>query len=87
MISVAITLGDPRGVGPEVTEAAVRRFRYERPEVKMVLVGPCKCDPALTPYHEIGPWDGSEAGAGRVAGAAVQAAGPEPITATSRVDI
>jgi 4-hydroxythreonine-4-phosphate dehydrogenase len=74
MISVAITLGDPRGVGPEVTEVAVRRFRDERPEVRLVLVGPCECDTALASYHEIGHWDGSEAGAGRVAGAAIQAA-------------
>ena len=74
MISVAITLGDPRGVGPEVTEAAVRRFRDERPEVRLVLVGPRECDPALAPYQEVGTWDGSEAGAGRVAGAAIQAA-------------
>lgn len=74
MISVAITLGDPRGIGPEVTEAAVRRFRDERPEVNLILVGPSKCDPGLTPYQEIGPWDGSEEGAGRVAGAGVRAA-------------
>ena len=74
MISVAITLGDPRGIGPEVTEAAVRRFRDERPEINLILVGPSKCDPGLTPYQEIGPWDGSEEGAGRVAGAGVRAA-------------
>ena len=74
MISVAITLGDPRGIGPEVTEAAVRRYRDERPDVGLVLVGPCECDPGLTAYQEVGPWDGSEAGAGRVAGAGIQAA-------------
>ena len=74
MISVAITLGDPRGVGPEVTEAAVRRFCEERPEVRLVLVGPRGCDPGLASYQDVGDWDGSEAGAGRVAGAAVRAA-------------
>ena len=74
MISVAITLGDPRGIGPEVTEAAVRRFRDERPEVELVLVGPRECDPGLTSFQDVGPWDGSETGAGKVSGAGINAA-------------
>jgi 4-hydroxythreonine-4-phosphate dehydrogenase len=80
MISVAITLGDPRGIGPEVTETAVRRFRDERPDVNLVLVGPRECDPGLAPYQEIGPWDGSETGAGKVAGAGVRAAAQLALT-------
>jgi 4-hydroxythreonine-4-phosphate dehydrogenase len=57
-VSVAITLGDPRGVGPEVTEAALRSFRSERPDVSIALFG--------------GAGDGTEAGAGRVSGAAIE---------------
>ncbi len=74
MTAVAITLGDPRGIGPEVTEAAVRAFRAERPDVELVLLGPRDSDPGLASYHDVGPWDGSEEGAGRVAGAAIHQA-------------
>ena len=74
MTSVAITLGDPRGIGPEVTEAAVRRFQSERPDVPLLLLGPGALDPGIAPFHDVGAWDGSEAGAGRAAAAAIHRA-------------
>lgn len=74
MVSVAITLGDPRGIGPEVTEAAVRSFREERPDVRLLLVGPGALDRGLADFHDVGCWDGSEPGAGAVAGAAIEEA-------------
>ena len=74
MTSVAITLGDPRGIGPEVTDAAVRRFRVELPDVSLLLLGPGELDSGIAPYRAVGTWDGSEAGAGRVAVAAVREA-------------
>jgi 4-hydroxythreonine-4-phosphate dehydrogenase len=73
-VAVAITLGDPRGIGPEVTEAAVRRFRDERPDVSILVIGPRSFDRALGSYEDVGAWDGSEAGAGAVAGAAIRRA-------------
>lgn len=39
-ISLAITLGDPRGIGPEVMLAAASRFRAERSDSRLHLVGP-----------------------------------------------
>ena len=72
--AIAITLGDPRGIGPEVTAAAVRRFRTERPDVPLILLGAPAYDPGLAEFRSVGDWDGSEAGAGRVAGAAIRAA-------------
>ncbi len=74
MTAVAITLGDPRGIGPEVTAAAVRRFRAERPEISLRLLGPRQLDPGLGDYLDVGDWDGTEAGAGRVVGAAIRKA-------------
>jgi len=52
----------------------VRRFRAERPDVALVLLGTAAQDPGLADYTDVGPWDGSEAGAGRVAAAAIRAA-------------
>lgn len=70
-VSVAISLGDPRGIGPEVTEAAVRAFRAERPDVSLLLLGPAALDRGVAPFQDVGAWDGTERGAGRVAGAAI----------------
>jgi len=64
--TVAVTLGDPRGIGPEVMPGAVRAlFPEVRPE-SLLLIGPEGMDPQVAPYRSVGPWDGTEAGAGRV---------------------
>ncbi|MSR35775.1 MAG: 4-hydroxythreonine-4-phosphate dehydrogenase PdxA [Gemmatimonadetes bacterium] len=73
-VTVAITLGDPRGIGPEVTRAAVRSFRDERPDVALLILGPRALDPGVGPYVDVGAWDGSEPSAGAVAGAAIERA-------------
>ena len=52
----------------------MRRFRAERPDVALVLLGTAAQDPGLADYADVGPWDGSEAGAGVVAAAAIRAA-------------
>ncbi len=72
-----VTLGDPRGVGPEVTAAALRSLRAERPELNVELFG---ADPrgvlgsaGPTPTSDV-DFDGSEVSAGRVAGRAIEAA-------------
>jgi 4-hydroxythreonine-4-phosphate dehydrogenase len=71
---VAITLGDPRGIGPEVVEKALRDPRV-RDLAAFVLVGPEGASPA--PDVPIGRWDparGDAAEAGRLAGEAVRRA-------------
>ena len=57
-----------------MTEAAVRRFRDERPDVSLLLIGPRSLDRGSAGFRDVGRWDGSEAGAGAVAGAASRAA-------------
>ncbi|MFL5381381.1 MAG: 4-hydroxythreonine-4-phosphate dehydrogenase PdxA [Longimicrobiaceae bacterium] len=72
-VRVAVTLGDPRGIGPEVTEAALAD-REIAGAASFVRVGP---DPLVGPGGVgAGPWtpaDGAAA-AGRVAGEAIRRA-------------
>lgn len=68
-----MTLGDPRGIGPEVMSAAARRLLEEDPGVELLLLGPAGADPGLGEYHSMGRWDGSEGAAGEVSLAALEA--------------
>jgi len=69
---IAVTLGDPRGIGPEVMPGAVRALGREIPEDSLLLLGPEGFDPGLGSYQSVGAWDGSEVGAGRVTAAAIE---------------
>jgi 4-hydroxythreonine-4-phosphate dehydrogenase len=70
---LAITLGDPRGVGPEIVEKAL-----DDPEVRdscdVTIVGPRGASMAVD--EPIGSWtaDGGEAAAGHLAGLAIERA-------------
>lgn len=85
---IAVTLGDPRGIGPEVVAAAL-----DRPEVAasadFLLVGPADVAGGVAAAREdVGRWD-PEAGdprvrAGELAGAAVERA--LELAAEGRVD-
>ena len=69
---LAVTLGDPRGIGPEITAAALAADRP--PNVELVTVGPTGT--AIDPDVVSGEWPGgadAEA-AGRQAGAAIERA-------------
>ena len=70
---LAMTLGDPRGIGPEVMSQAARRFRQEDPETELVLLGPDEADPGVGEYRSSGRWNGSELSAGEVSLAALEA--------------
>lgn len=75
--AVAVTLGDPRGIGPDVALRAVARLAAERPEARIVLVGPGELMPRGPGAPEavaVEGWDGTEAGAGRASGLALEAA-------------
>jgi len=63
---VAITLGDPRGIGPEVMPEAVRAVLSRTSPDSLLILGPDEFDPGLVPFEGVGPWDGTEAGAGQV---------------------
>ncbi|MDX1673600.1 MAG: 4-hydroxythreonine-4-phosphate dehydrogenase PdxA [Longimicrobiales bacterium] len=67
---LAVTLGDPRGIGPEVAAAALDA-RIDGAE--LVTVGPTGT--GIEPDVAIGAWVGDDAAAaGRLAGAAIEAA-------------
>lgn len=73
---IALTLGDPRGIGPEVVEAVVRDYLKREPDLGILILGPS--DPSFEsvafdglPYEGVAEWDGTEVGAGRVAGRAI----------------
>jgi 4-hydroxythreonine-4-phosphate dehydrogenase len=78
---LAVTLGDPRGIGPEVVARAAARLQEEAPGVALRFLGASQdswpSEPSGTfPYEVEGvaPFDGSLASAGRVSGAAVERA-------------
>jgi 4-hydroxythreonine-4-phosphate dehydrogenase len=70
---LAVTLGDPRGIGPEITTAALRDDRV-RAAAQLLLVGPHGC--GIDVDHAVGDWHvtGSAAEAGALAGRAVDQA-------------
>lgn len=72
-VRLAVTLGDPRGIGPEVVARAAQALRTQVPDVDIRFVGAAAGDfpfPLETPV----PFDGSLESAGRAAGAAIEAA-------------
>jgi 4-hydroxythreonine-4-phosphate dehydrogenase len=75
-VRIAISLGDPRGVGPEITIAATRKLRARQP-AHFVFIGPesSPARPYADEYISLGDFRAdAEASAGRVAGRAIEAA-------------
>jgi len=58
---LAITLGDPRGIGPEVVAAAIADARVRR-AAEVVLVGPSGTE--VTVDESVGVWQGEERAGG-----------------------
>ncbi len=72
-IRLAVTLGDPRGIGPEVVAAILRGSAVSDPGVELITVGPSGTE--VSPDVVVGQWSGSGvAEAGRLAGAAIERA-------------
>ncbi|MDH5589398.1 MAG: 4-hydroxythreonine-4-phosphate dehydrogenase PdxA, partial [Gemmatimonadota bacterium] len=77
--TIAVTLGDPRGIGPEVTFRAAGMLLDEAPDADLAFFGPEGMElpgefRGTVPYHGVGPWDGTEEGAGRVSVDAIRQA-------------
>lgn len=70
---LAVTLGDPRGIGPEIVERAARDDTLQA-VAELVLVGPR--GPSLTVDESVGDWKAGsgEAAAGALAGRAIERA-------------
>ena len=71
---LAVTLGDPRGIGPEVVESAVRHLTEQGNDTEFILLGPDELDPGLGTYEGVGRFDGSERSAGVLSALAVERA-------------
>jgi 4-hydroxythreonine-4-phosphate dehydrogenase len=83
MSIIAVTLGDPAGIGPEVTAKAVAQLLGERRDITPLLVGPrntvsSMADELCVPAHAVSAFDGpigvASAASGRVSLEALQAA-------------
>jgi 4-hydroxythreonine-4-phosphate dehydrogenase len=72
IVRLAVSLGDPRGIGPEVARRAARQLLQDDASVEVVLLGQQHEDAAGLPLVEVAPFDGTEASAGRVAGLAIE---------------
>ncbi|HET9452789.1 MAG TPA: hypothetical protein VFO66_00795, partial [Gemmatimonadaceae bacterium] len=72
---LAVTLGDPRGIGPEVVSAAMRDPRVQE-AADLVIVGPSAHETGLVADESIGDWEpgGGPAAAGALAGRAIERA-------------
>jgi 4-hydroxythreonine-4-phosphate dehydrogenase len=70
---LAITLGDPRGIGPEIVAAAIGDSRV-RARAELVIVGPSGT--VVPANEEVGEWasGGSAAHGGKLAGLAIERA-------------
>ena len=70
---LAVTLGDPRGIGAEIVRKALADSRVQA-ACEAVLVGPSGLE--VAPAVPIGAWDSTqtEADAGRLAGLAIERA-------------
>lgn len=77
-VRLAVTLGDPRGIGPEVAAAAARLLASEGGRPRLVFVGPegTGAEAAADEFIAVGSWDpaGGEREAGRLAGLAIERA-------------
>lgn len=72
-VRLAITLGDPRGIGPEVVAEAIEASRREDPGLDPLVVAPEGVGvPAGVEVVRVSGWDGTEAGAGRASVEAIR---------------
>lgn len=70
---LAITAGDPRGIGPEVVAAAVGASRAQDEGLDFVVLAPEGVPtPTGVEVIRVGGWDGTEAGAGRASVEAIR---------------
>jgi 4-hydroxythreonine-4-phosphate dehydrogenase len=74
-LRLAVTLGDPRGIGPEVAAEAARRLGESDPTIDLIFIGPSgtRAESAAAAFESVGAWStGNAAEAGRLAGLAIE---------------
>lgn len=75
--ALAVTLGDPRGIGPEVSRRALAALLADDPGVRVTVIGPGVFLHDVPPGVEtvaVEGWDGTETGAGLVSARALEVA-------------
>ena len=60
-LTLAVTLGDPAGIGPEVATAAARHFSDHAPDLRLILVGPSGtvASGCAAEFRDVGAWSDS----------------------------
>jgi 4-hydroxythreonine-4-phosphate dehydrogenase len=75
-LRLAVTLGDPRGIGPEVARKAAERLRAEPDRPQLLFIGPSGtgAEAAADEFVATGAWTpgGTATEAGRLAGIAIE---------------
>lgn len=78
--TLAVTLGDPRGIGPEVAQRATALILEEAPETSLLILAPPSLQELFADVegrvriHLIEDWDGTDDRAGHVAATALETA-------------
>jgi len=72
--TLAITLGDPQGIGLEVSIAATARLLAEAPDTTVLAFGADGLSVPGATYMPVGAWDGSRRGAGQISIEAIRRA-------------
>jgi 4-hydroxythreonine-4-phosphate dehydrogenase len=73
-VRLAVTLGDPRGIGAEVAAAATARLLEVDGSVRLTFLGSADAWSGPGAFRATGAFDGTEASAGHVAGRAIETA-------------
>ena len=74
---IAITLGDPRGIGAEIAFQSVHDLKTELEHLSITFLGSEEVREQVPSQHEfiaVGTWDGTPKGAGQVAALAIEQA-------------
>ncbi len=76
--TLAVTLGDPRGIGPEVAYRATALLLAEAPETSLLILAPPRLQELFDAlagrvrFHPVEDWDGTDSRAGHVAAASLE---------------
>jgi 4-hydroxythreonine-4-phosphate dehydrogenase len=71
---LAITMGDPRGVGPEIIGQIAPVLLTQYPDIDFICLGPQGFDPGIGEFVSVGVFEGTEASAGATSALSIEKA-------------
>ncbi|SVA84571.1 uncharacterized protein METZ01_LOCUS137425 [marine metagenome] len=71
---LAITMGDPRGVGPDIITRLAPKLISEYSDVEFICIGPEGFDPKIGEYLPVGSFEDTEASAGALSALSIEKA-------------